>query len=580
MILSADQLYALAFEHFQAGRLPPAAACLEALVPHPAVGPEALNLLAVICARRGDLGQSAAHLARLVAARPLVPEYRSNLVTTLERAGHLPAAIEAANDWATALYKNKRWPEAAEALRRVLQLAPDHRPARCNLAACCEALGRPEESIAIGLSLLRTYGPHDAATADLVRAVDRALPDLPADPTAPAVAAAAARQPAVGPADLEDLLPKALCNLGNSLARLRLCDLSIRAYRRSQQLVPAPLTEWNLALVLLLAGRFDEGWRAYEARWRADDFEFPQRGFSQPRWQGEPLAGRSILVYAEQGFGDTFQFCRFVPQLLDQTAAVAFEVPRELHALLRNSFRGLPIRVIPRVDDPRRLAEPVSFDVHCGLMSLVRLLGRDMADLAAAQPYLLPGDGARAYWRGRLPPAPRARVGIVWAGRPEHYKDKERSIGDAALLRPLAAVPGIEWHSLQLGPAAVQRSAFCTGCIDHGAELADFDRTAALIEHLDAVVTVDTAVAHVAGGLGKPVYLLLPYACDWRWQLDRDDTPWYPAVRLYRQVRRGDWTAPVAALAAALASSLPACLEAAAAPRTPAVADAAALVGV
>lgn len=340
MILTAEQLYALAFEHFTAGRAGEAIPFLEPLVPHPVVGPEALNLLAVICARQGDLSRSATFLTQLVAARPLNPDYRANLVTTLERAGNMGAAIEAANDWAGALYRNKRWPEAEQALRRVLQLAPDHRPARCNLAATCEAMGRPEESIAIGLPLLRHYGMSDALTAELVRDVEASLPQPTRDPVAASAQASRSPQPPVGASELAELLPKALCNLGNSLARMRQLPLSIRAYRHSMALAPVALTEWNLALALLLTGHFDEGWRAYESRWRWDEFEFPERGFAQPRWQGESLKGRSIFVYAEQGFGDTLQFCRFVPRLLEQAAQVTFEVQQQLFPLLQNSFYG------------------------------------------------------------------------------------------------------------------------------------------------------------------------------------------------------------------------------------------------
>lgn len=548
IVLTAEQLYAAAFAHFNAGQLSQATVFLEPLVSHPLVGPDALNLLAVVSAQQGDLSRSAAYLSRLVRAHPNNPEFRANQVTTLERAGDLPAAIEAANDWASALYTNKRWTEAEDALRRVLKLAPDHRPSRCNLAATCEALGRPTESIAIGLPLLRLYGESDAPTAELVGDIEAALPDSIRDPFVAIQRTFRSSQPPVGTHDLNELLPKALCNIGNSLTRVRQCELAIRAYRRSFALAPAPLTEWNLALALLLAGHFEEGWQAYESRWRWDGFEFPARGFPQPRWQGEPLEGRSILVYAEQGFGDTLHFCRFVPRLVERGARVTFEVQAPLYKLLRSSFAGTAIRLIQRADDPRTLTEPVEFDVHCGLMSLFHLLDLDMATLDVQKPYLVPSREAREFWRSALPAATRPRIGIVWAGRPEHYKDRERSITDPAVLGSLHEIAGLEWHSLQLGPAASMRSAFAGDCIDHTDALTDFDRTAALIECLDAVVTVDTAVAHLAGALGKPVFLMLAFAPDWRWQWDRTDSPWYPSLRLFRQPAPRDWNEPLAAV--------------------------------
>lgn len=549
--LTPDELYAEAFAHFQAGRLPPAIAFLEALAPDPRVGAEALNLLAVIVAQQGDLARAAELQRQLVAAHPLQPNYRENLVTTLERMGNLPAAIEAANDWAAALYLNKRWEEAATALRRVLRLAPDHWPARLNLAASCEALGRPEEALGIALSLLQCYAARDPVLVDLIAAVVQTLPEL-MDALAVAVAPP---QPAADARAFEELLPKALCTVGNALSQQRHDKLAIRAYRHSLALAATPLAEWNLALALLVTGQFAAGWGAYEARWRWDEFDFPDRGFAQPRWQGEPLAGRAVLVYAEQGYGDTLQFCRFVPQLLQQTATVVFEVQVELFALMAHSLRQTGVRVVPRHEDPRQLAEPVAFETHCGLMSLPHLLGIDAPEKFASSPaYLEPSPAARTCWQDRLPASARRRIGLVWCGRPTHHKDADRSLHDpAAVLAPLFDMADSEWHSLQIGTGMAALAECVPQAVDHRHALANFDLTAALIERLDEIVAVDTAVAHLAGAMGKPCHLLLPYAADWRWLLQRTDSPWYPGVRLYRQSCRGDWSTPVAVLCHALA---------------------------
>lgn len=554
-VFSPEQVYAKALDDFRSGRFSGATQLLEALIANPVLGPDAMNLLAVICAQTGDLPRSLAFLTQLTNAFPLNPDYRSNLVTTLEKAGNMPAAVEAANNWATALYKNKRWDEAEAVLRRLLKIDPSHPLARCNLAATCQALGRPGESIAVALPLLRQCAGSDSVVAQLIDDAERSLgcTDDSREVADPQISGAS-RSPA-GLGEIQRLLPDLLCNLGNSLASLSRVDLSLRAYRRAMDLAPTALTEWNMALVLLLRGDFDAGWRAYEARWRWDEFDFPARNFPQPRWQGEPLKGRSILVYAEQGFGDTIQFCRLVMQLLSQTRSVTFEVQGELFTLLRHSFKSLPVRVMPRTGDPRRLAEPIAFDVHCGLMSLPHLLNIDMDHAASHVPYIEPTESARQRWRQALIPREIRRVGIVWAGRPEHTKDRERSIADLSVLKPLAELAGIEWHSLQLGNEGAKLKSFAANCIDHRADLTQFDDTAALIECLDAVVTVDTAVAHLAGALGKPVYLLLAQVPEWRWRLDLDSSPWYANVRIFRQCRMADWSSPVAALAKALQSS-------------------------
>jgi tetratricopeptide (TPR) repeat protein len=543
-VLTPHQLYSLALDHYAAGRAERAASLLEALLTNAELGPDAQNLLGVIAAQRGDLESSARHLRALVAARPGNPDYHANLVTTLERLGDTPGAIAAAFEWASALCHSKRWPEAESVLRRVLQKEPGHRPARFNLATACEAQGKPEDSIAISLPLLRVYGPHDAISKNLIVRVEQVLSEALLDESL--VGTVAHSAPSV--AELAEYLPKVLCNLANSLARIGAYDASLMAYRRSQALAPAPLTEWNLALLLLLTGNFQEGWPAYEARWRWPDLSYPERDFAQPYWAGEPLAGKSILITAEQGFGDTLQFCRFVPRLLEQASAVTLEVQAELHALISHSLRETPVRVIPLQANPALLAEPVEFDVYCGLMSLPFCLGIDMARYRAPDHYLRPSAVALERWRPFMPRSHQMRIGIVWAGSAGHYKDGERSIHDPVELQALATLAGIEWHSLQLGSASAMRAQFLPDCLDHAAELDSFEATAGLLGHLDAVVTVDTMVAHLAGAMGLPVYLLLPFTPDWRWQLHRADTPWYPRTKLYRQQQRGVWQAPISDL--------------------------------
>ncbi|CAH2031439.1 tetratricopeptide repeat protein [Trichlorobacter ammonificans] len=285
---------------------------------------------------------------------------------------------------------------------------------------------------------------------------------------------------------------------------------------------------WNRALVLLLTGRYAEGWREYEWRWRKRRFTSPPRRFVQPVWQGEDPAGRTILIHAEQGFGDTLQFCRYLPLLCERGATVLFECHPPLAPLMATL-------------DPRIQVYPMgsplpAFDCHLPLLSLPLWFNTTATTIPAAIPYLTPPADRLPFWRSLLPQDGSLRVGLCWAGKP--YPDPGRSI-PADLLAPLAALPGITFVSLLIGEGQTAPPLPLT---DLTVLIRDFADTAALIAQLDLVVTIDTAVAHLAGALGKPVLVLLPCAPDWRWGLAGEQCPWYPTARLYRQERRGAWS--------------------------------------
>jgi hypothetical protein len=272
------------------------------------------------------------------------------------------------------------------------------------------------------------------------------------------------------------------------------------------------------------------------------------RSFQSPEWSGEDPAGKRLLLYAEQGFGDTIQFARYAPLAARRGAQVVLEVPPPLKVLLT----GLTGVEVVAAD-----SEPLPpFDLHCPLLSLPRAFATTVATIPADIPYIYaPADRVEA-WKTRLP-HDAARVGLAWSGHPGSTKDYDRSI-PFAQLAPLLEVPGVRFVSLQKDVRASDANAFreCRKVIEFGRELKDFADTSAVISQLDLVITVDTAVAHLAGAMGKPVWVLLPCVPDFRWLLDRDHSPWYPNIRLFRKSEPREWGEVVARVTAELAAAV------------------------
>jgi len=295
---------------------------------------------------------------------------------------------------------------------------------------------------------------------------------------------------------------------------------------------------WNYALLLLLLGNYAAGFREYEWRWKKRRFTSPIREFSQPRWHGGDLFGKTILVYAEQGFGDTLQFCRYLPILAERGASVVFECHQPLTALMHGLHAG--IRVVPFGQ-----ALP-HFDYQAPLLSLPYLFGSTLETIPVSVPYLAPLKERLPFWQSIMPGTGNRRIGLCWAGKA--YPDPGRSCA-ADDLQPLAALQGVTWFSLQMG-ADVRKPPL--PLIDVTLLVQDFADTAALVAQLDLVITIDTAVAHLAGALGKETWLLLPFAPDWRWGLQQESCPWYPAMRLFRQQYAGEWRSVLERVAQAL----------------------------
>jgi len=282
-------------------------------------------------------------------------------------------------------------------------------------------------------------------------------------------------------------------------------------------------------------GDFTTGWEEYESRIIAAPGVLPRRGFTQRPWYGDTdLAGKTILLHAEQGHGDAIQFLRYVPMVAALGARVVLEVHRPLVALAR---------AVPGVTELRELGEPLPpFDVHSPLMSLPLAFHTQLATIPADIPYLTVPHERLARWRRRLGPRRRMRIGIVWSGNPEYGDDRKRSIPLADFTRILDR-PECELHVIQNDVRASDKQVLdgLAHLVDHSTLFDDFADTAALISLLDLVIAVDTSVAHLAGALGWPTWLLLPHLADWRWLTGRDDSPWYPTMWLFRQETEGDW---------------------------------------
>ncbi|MDF2902220.1 MAG: glycosyl transferase family 8, partial [Phenylobacterium sp.] len=291
---------------------------------------------------------------------------------------------------------------------------------------------------------------------------------------------------------------------------------------------------FELAEMLLLLGDFERGWREYHYRYGMPHTAALERRVQRPRWDGRPIPDKTLLIHDEQGYGDTFQFLRMLPWAKQRSQArIVLQINTE-----QRSFADQ----LPGIDEiVLRDALPPPFDSHCEMMSLPMVMGLQLADLPGRIPYLRADAGRLRRWRKRLAGLPRPLVGLVWAGRPTHLNDANRSV-TLDSMAPLAAAGGT-FLALQKGPAATEALNPPQGMrIERlDAEIADFEDTAAILAIADLLISVDSAPVHLAGALGRPAWVMLPYVPDWRWLLQREDSPWYPSLRLFRQPSRGDW---------------------------------------
>jgi len=494
------------------GRLDEALACYrEALRLRPDYAPAHFNLGNALKAQ-GKPAEALACFREAVRLRPDYAEAHNNLGNVLAELGKLeealacyreairlrPSYADPHNNLGNALSEQGRWDEALPSLREALRLCPDFAEAHNNLGNVLFEQGRLEEAFAS------------------LREALHLQPDF----------------------------AEAHNDLGNAVFALGRPEEALAYYRQAIRLRPDyPDAHLNLSMALLQRGDFEEGWREYEWRWKGKGWSPP--AFAQPLWDGSALGGRTILLHAEQGLGDILQLVRYAPLVKSRGGTVVFACRRPLLRLLAGAA-GID-RLVP---SDGTLPD---FDVHAPLLSLPRLLGTTLASVPADVPYLKPEPELVERWGRELGPATGLRVGIAWQGNPEHRKDRLRSV-PLQQFEPLARLEGVRLVSLQKGMGVEQIAEVADrfSILDLGSRFEDFADTAAALAHLDLVVTVDSAVAHLAGALGVPVWLALPFVADWRWLLDRDDSPWYPTMRLFRQQTRGDWPGVFERLTAAL----------------------------
>jgi Tfp pilus assembly protein PilF len=425
---------------------------------------------------------------------------------------------------ALALRRQGRLEEAAALLRRAHEADPGNVAALVNLGNALSALGRHAEAAALYGQAL-AIEPGRAGTlvnlGNALQAQDRPLEAIELYDRALALA---------------PRLAQAHNNRGNALRALNRHAEAIAAFGRALEINPELAdAHLNEGLARLGIGDFAAGWPKYEWRDRRAAAA-PRPASPAPRWRGdEQLAGKVILLHAEQGLGDTIQFLRYAPLVARKGARVIAEVQQPLKALAEG-LRGVE-RVIAQ-GDPRP-----AFELQCSLLSLPLAFGTRLETIPAEIPYLAAAPERIAQWRARLGEQRAFRVGIVAAGRPGHRNDRNRSMPMARLAGALLAPDELELVSLQ--PALDERDARALGSragfVSLAGQLKDFSDTAAVVSLMDLVVSVDTAVAHLAGAMGKPVWILLPHSPDWRWLLEREDSRWYPSARLFRQAQIGDW---------------------------------------
>lgn len=556
------------------------AQCQRALSRYPG-DPNVLHLLGAIAAGQGQAARAAAYFEIAAKSLPENPQVFFNLGSAQLSLGN-PVAAQAA--FARALALRPNFPEALNNLgcaleaqdqfvaaqarfEQALEYAPGFADARANLGRVLLRAGSPEAAkgqLALALSMtpnhvsslhylglsekaLGNYAAAEAALSQAVSLQPRA-PELRNNLGNVLVAQgkyAAAMTHYEAALEAEPHHPAAALNLANALSRQGCVDEAIARYDQALALKPdLAEAQWGRALAYLQKGDLARGWEGYEWRFLFQQ-AYPHR-YAKPYWNGEPFAGKRLLIYDEIGYGDVFQFARYLPLVKARGGTVLFEVKPGLQPALRG-LAGVD-RWLERSPQP---VDESRFDLHLPLESLPGVFGTTLDTIPSDVPYLFADEALRSEWRARIAPSGDLKVGLVWAGNPDSAYDQARS---CALrdLAPLFEIPGCRFYSLQTGKAASGMHAAGLPLIALGEDFRDFGDTAAVMSQLDLIISVETAAAHLAGALGKPAWVLLAKVPAWRWLLDRADSPWYPTLRLFRQTQAGDWSTVIAALAQAL----------------------------
>jgi tetratricopeptide (TPR) repeat protein len=565
-------LYDAGLRHMRAERYLDAQMCCEQALALDANHADTLHLTGLLSLHAQQHDLAVEWIARAIRQDPK-PIYLSSLGTALQQQGRHEEALKTfdkavqlkpddAELWRNlghVLVDLSRPAEAILALQHALRLNPRHWGAAHKSGYLFHELERFEEAFA-HFDLCDQLQPNHALTLHMralalrgLKRFEESLADNrrahalnPADPNTcnnigDALQSLGRQEEAVEWFDKAlELNPdfiQAINNKAFSLGQLHRFDEAFAIYAHLKRLgANTAAGDWNLSLLHMLTGNFEEGWAGREARWHAPVLPCGYPKFSKPMWLGqESIEGKTVLIHVDEGLGDSIQFARYVPMVAARGARVILAVADAVHPLLT----GMP-GVAQCI--PLSVGSPPPFDLHCPMSSLPLAFGTRLDTIPSAVSYLPPPAEARIRaWEDRLGPHDKLRVGLVWSGNPAHKNDHNRSLPLQALSRILEV--DATFVSLQKDPKADDKAFLRerTAIIDLTEHLTDFSETAALVSCLDLVITVDTSVAHLAAALGRPTWILLPYVPDYRWLLDRDDSPWYPTVRLFRQTKTRDY---------------------------------------
>ena len=573
-----DELFRRATSLHQSGKLTDAAALYKRLLNQFPKHHLLLAGLGTIALQQGNLEEAARLLGLSLDVEPNQPMTHSNRGVALQGIKRLDEAVasydraialkpdyaEACFSRGTVLHELKQLDAALADYDRAIALKPDYAGACFSRGIALQELKRLEEALASydrTIALKPDYAEaylNRGITLHDLRRLDEALANYDrAAALKPDYAEAYSNRgfvlqelkrsgEALASCDraiaLKPTLAEAYFNRGVPLQHLKRLDESLASYDRAIALKPDYAEAyWNKSLHKLLTGDFDEGWQLYEWRWKSLQKQ-SARNFAQSLWSGEqPVAGKTLLIHAEQGLGDLIQFCRYIPMV----EALGANIVLEVHASL--------VSLISTLKGNFTLAEKdkalPSFDLHCPIMSLPLAFKTTLASIPASVPYLHADPGKKEIWHQRITSNTKPKAGLVWSGSMEHKNDNNRSI-PLDMLKPLLQLP-IEFHALQkeIRPDDAAVLPYLTQIHLHQEELHDFSDTAALIQEMDVVISVDTSVTHLAGAMGKPVWILLPFMPDFRWMLDRIDSPWYPTATLFRQPVAGEWASVITEIA-------------------------------
>jgi tetratricopeptide (TPR) repeat protein len=571
-----------AIQFHQAGRMADAEAGYRRILQRVPGHPDALHLLGVLAGQVGRPDVAIDLIRQAIANNPTTADYHCNLGEIYRRAGRIddaiasqrraiqlrPNYVNAFSNLGTALRDAKKPTEAIAAFRRAIELGGHFPEMFANLGNALRDCGFLDGAIAAyeqAISLNANYGEaHNnlavalrdkkrlqEAEASMRRAIELEPNNAESRYNLGGIllemgkidAARHALESAIG---LNPNHANAHNNLGSCWMRSQEPAKALPIFDRAVQINPSLAdARFNRGLAYLMLGDFRRGLPDYE--WRAHvkpQFMFMRQGASRPRWDGGALNGRTIFVHAEQGFGDTIQFSRFVPAVAQRGGKVILGAQPHVERLLRQ-IPGVERMVTTIIPD-------LKYDVHCPLLSLPLVLGVELAAISPS-PYLKPDKEIVERWISRMSEIEGKKVGLVWAGSAANENDAVRTIA-LKQFAPLGKSEHVRFFSLQKGDASKEAPPEGLELIDWTEELTDFSETAGLIANLDLVITVDSAVAHLAGAMGKPVWILIPTSPDWRWMTGRDDSPWYGSARLFRQKTRGDWLEEIERMGAELYS--------------------------